>query len=219
MSENDISYCLVGNENRLKGIVTDKDLKDKVLAQNLNPKDVYVKQIKSYPVETLSEDNFVFEAVLKMIQKNIKRLPVLKDGKVIGVIEDRDIFIKQSKSIVHLASQIDRAKEINELRELYFSLEDTVFTMFKTGKDIEILQKYISEINDRFMKKAVQMAVNETGVDSNFVLMVLGSEGRKEQTINTDIDNCIVYMKKDEKDEFLKLGEKNYTDFTENRVS
>ncbi len=208
MSEKNISYCLVGDENKLKGIITDKDLKEKVLAKNLNPREVYVKQIKSYPVETISDDNFVFEAVLKMIQKNIKRLPVVKEGKVIGVIEDRDIFIKQSKSIVHLASQIDSTKEIDELRELYFGLEDTVSTMFKTGKDIEILQKYISEINDRFVKKAVQIAVDTVKVGNDFVFMVLGSEGRKEQTINTDIDNCLVYLKEDEKDKFLRLGEK-----------
>ncbi|MBK3332568.1 cyclic nucleotide-binding/CBS domain-containing protein [Persephonella atlantica] len=208
MSEKNISYCLVGDENKLKGIITDKDLKEKVLAKNLNPKDVYVEQIKSYPVETISDDNFVFEAVLKMIQKNIKRLPVLREGKVIGVIEDRDIFIKQSKSIVHLASQIDKAREVEELREIYFGLEDTVSTMFKTGKDIEILQKYISEINDRFVKKAVKIALNNSEINSDFVFMVLGSEGRKEQTINTDIDNCIVYLNENEKDKFLKLGEK-----------
>ncbi|NPA13367.1 MAG: cyclic nucleotide-binding domain-containing protein, partial [Aquificae bacterium] len=206
MCDENLSYCLVGDRANLTGIITDKDLKDKVLAKALPPNTTTAGEIKTYPVETIQSDSFVFEAVLKMIKKNIKRLPVVEKGQVIGVIEDRDIFIHQSRNIVYLSNQIEMEDSIDNLRELYITVEDAIEPLFKTGKDIEILQKYIAEINDRFVKKAIQLALKEVEVD-NFSFLVLGSEGRREQTINTDIDNSLVFLSGN-RERFLQFGKK-----------
>ncbi|WP_457640703.1 putative nucleotidyltransferase substrate binding domain-containing protein [Persephonella sp.] len=208
MSENNLSYCLVGNKNNLSGIITDKDLKNKVLAAGKDPNSLTVSQIKTYPVETIDADKFLFEAILKMIRKNIKRLPVIENGAVIGVIEDRDIFIHQSRNILYLTNQIEVENDLNILRDLYVSVEEAIEPLFKTGKDIEILQKYIAEINDRFVQKAVKLSLKELEEELDFSFIVFGSEGRKEQTINTDIDNGIIYTDKKNREKILKLGEK-----------
>lgn len=207
MSEKNLSFCLVGNSENLEGIITDKDLKDKVLAKGENPYEVKAKNIKTYPVETISSDNFVFEAVLKMIKLNVKRLPVIENNKVIGVIEDRDIFIKQSRNILNFINQIEKENSIENLKEIYLNTQEAIANVFNTGKDIEIIQKYISEINDKLVEKAINLVLENYNNVPDFAFLVLGSEGRKEQTITTDIDNAIAFANKKDKDLILKIGE------------
>ncbi|WP_457626224.1 putative nucleotidyltransferase substrate binding domain-containing protein [Persephonella sp.] len=206
MSEKNLSFCLLGNKENLEGIITDKDLKDKVLSKGIDPTKITADQIKTYPVECIESDRFLFEAVLKMIRKNIKRLPVVEEGRVLGVIEDRDIFIHQSKNILYLTKQIEVENSIENLRQLYISVEEAVEPLFKTGKDIEILQKYIAEINDRFVQKAIKLSLEEIEERIDFSFIVMGSEGRKEQTINTDIDNGIIFTEEADREKAMKIG-------------
>jgi CBS domain-containing protein len=206
MSEKNLSFCLLGNKENLEGIITDKDLKDKVLSKGIDPTKITADQIKTYPVECIESDRFLFEAVLKMIRKNIKRLPVVEEGRVLGVIEDRDIFIHQSKNILYLTKQIEVENSIENLRQLYISVEEAVEPLFKTGKDIEILQKYIAEINDRFVQKAIKLSLEEIEEKIDFSFIVMGSEGRKEQTINTDIDNGIIFTEEADREKAVKIG-------------
>ncbi|WP_029522428.1 putative nucleotidyltransferase substrate binding domain-containing protein [Persephonella sp. KM09-Lau-8] len=206
MSNKNLSFCLVGNPADLQGIITDKDLKDRVIAKGKDPKTITAEDIKTFPVETIESDKFLFEAILKMINKNIKRLPVVEDGKVIGVIQDRDIFIFQSKNILYFIKQIQVEKDIKVLREIYINVQESIKNLFKTGKDIEILQKYTAELNDRFMQKAIQLTLEEFQTETEFSFIVLGSEGRKEQTLNTDIDNGIIYTDESKQEIILKIG-------------
>jgi len=187
MTAKDLSYCLVGDTTDLQGIITDKDLKDRVIAKGKDPNLIKADEIKTYPVETIQSDKFLFEAVLK-------------------VIEDRDIFIFQSKNILHFIKQIQVEKDIKVLKELYINVQELVKNLFKTGKDIEILQKYTAELNDRFIQRAVKLTLEEFRSDIDFSFIVLGSEGRKEQTLNTDIDNGIIYKDDNQRDLILDIG-------------
>ncbi|ACO03558.1 MAG TPA: cyclic nucleotide-binding/CBS domain-containing protein [Persephonella sp.] len=206
MSSADTSCCLVGREDSIKGIITDKDLKDRVLAKGHDPSKIKASDIKTYPVEFIESDRFLFEAVLKMIRKNIKRLPVLEEGKVIGVVEDRDILVRQSRNILYLIGQIEDEYDIKNLSQIYKSLKLSVEEIFNTGKDIEIIQKYISEINDRFVRKAVEISLEKLDIKGRFSFVLFGSEGRREVTISTDIDNGIIFSDRDEREKFLRLG-------------
>ena len=208
MTRKGLSYCLIGKTSDLQGIITDRDLKDRVIAEGKNPDLIKAEEIKTYPVETINSSKFLFEAVLKMVNKNIKRLPVIENEKVVGVIEDRDIFIFQSKNILHFIKQIQFENDIKVLKEIYINIQESVKNLFKTGKDIEILQKYTAEINDRFIQKALQLSLNEIKEKVDFSFVVLGSEGRKEQTLNTDIDNGIIYSDNSPRDTVLEIGRK-----------
>jgi len=205
MVEKGTSYCLV--KSKETGIITDMDIKTKVVAKGLNPLDVKAKEIATFPVLTINSNDFVFEAIIKMINNNVKRLPVVENGEIIGVLEDRTIFIQQSRNFVFLAKEIEAEREIKNLKRLFLSVEEAIEPLFKTGKDIVILQRYISEINDKFIKKAVELAFERVGKPTgDFAFLVLGSEGRREQTIKTDIDNAIIYRNPEEEEYFLKLG-------------
>ncbi len=207
MYEKGSSVCLL-NENGQLAIFTDKDIK-KVVAEGKNPSEVKLYKTASKPVITAQAEEPLFNAILKMVSNNIKRLPVVEDNKIIGILEDRTIFIQQSKNFIFLAAEIEAAKDIKTLKNLYYWVQDAVVNLLSSGREISVLQRFISEINDRFIKKAVSMAISEIGQPpSPFLFLAMGSEGRKEQTIKTDIDNGIVYVQEKDREYFLKLGKK-----------
>lgn len=112
------------------------------------------------------------------------------------MLEDRDIIAYESKNAVLLIKEIDKAKTVQELRYLYGLVREQVLELVFHGTDPEKLGEYISEINDRFMKRAVYIALNRLGEEPlvPFSIMVLGSEGRKEQSLKTDQDNALIYQ-------------------------
>jgi len=207
MFERGSSACLIEEDGEL-AIFTDKDIK-RVVAEGKNPAGVELSQVASRPVITAQADEPLFNAILKMVGNNIKRLPVVEEGKVIGILEDRAIFVQQSRNFVFLATEIEAAQDAKTLKSLYHWVQDAVVNLVSSGREITVLQRFISEINDRFIKKALSMAVLEVGAPpSPFLFLAMGSEGRREQTIKTDIDNGIVYAEEKDRDYFLELGKR-----------
>ena len=90
MDEKDIGNVLVVENGEVQGIVTDRDIAVRVVAKGNGP-DSSVREACSTDVETVSADTSVEEAVKKMEQANIRRLPVVDDGKPLGVITLGDL--------------------------------------------------------------------------------------------------------------------------------
>jgi len=76
------------------GIVTSKDISDKIVAENRNPKDVLVREIMSSPVVTAPQDLSVKECAILMREKRIHHLPVINDsGLIIGMVSASDFLL------------------------------------------------------------------------------------------------------------------------------
>lgn len=73
------------------GIVTETDMLGKVLSKGIDPKRITVGDIMTAPIIRVDSKTSVDETVKTMIKKNIKRLPVEKKGRIIGIVIDRDI--------------------------------------------------------------------------------------------------------------------------------
>ncbi len=94
MREHGISSVLVDlmEERGECGIMTQRDVLNKVVAQDRNPDELRVRDIMTAPVITVSPDTGLREASLIMIENNIRRLPVEADGQIVGIVSDTDIF-------------------------------------------------------------------------------------------------------------------------------
>jgi len=73
------------------GILTDSDIIKKIVATNKTPSSVKISEVMSSPIVTISPGGDVLEAAEKMKKHKIKRLPVLKKGKIVGIIELSDV--------------------------------------------------------------------------------------------------------------------------------
>ena len=199
----------------LVGVVTDNDLRKKVTAAGL---DVLkpVSVIMSSPLHTISSNALVFEALLEMMQHNIKHLGVRKaNNQITGVITNRDLLKVQGQSPVFIVREISGAKLINQIVQIRRQVPRLIQTLINTGAKAQNITRFLTTVSEAILKKIIDFALDEMpSPPAKFVFMVLGSEGRQEQTLKTDQDNAIIFedVPDSSRDEvmtyFLSLGEK-----------
>ena len=197
------------------GVVTDNDLRKKVTATGfdiLKP----VSEIMSSPLCTVSSNALIFEALMEMMQRNIKHLAVRDaDNKVVGVITNRDMLRAQGQSPVFIVREISRAKFVNQIVQISSQVPRLVQSLINTGAKAQNITRFLTTVSDAILQKIIGFAFDELGpAPARFVFMVMGSEGRQEQTLKTDQDNAIIFedvgtqSEKDVMRYFLKFGEK-----------
>jgi CBS domain-containing protein len=96
MKSQDIGDVVVVNRyKKLTGIVTDRDIVLRVVAESGDPKKVKVEEIATKDVNTVAPDTLVSDVVALMSQEAIRRLPVVEDGKVVGIVSLGDLAIER----------------------------------------------------------------------------------------------------------------------------
>jgi CBS domain-containing protein len=99
MNKFDVGSIVVVQERRPVGIITERDILRKILESGLDPVTVKARQIMSSPIITIREDSAIEEAAKIMTTKRIKKIPVVKDGKLIGIVTATDLVRSEPKMI------------------------------------------------------------------------------------------------------------------------
>ncbi|HXW68922.1 MAG TPA: DUF294 nucleotidyltransferase-like domain-containing protein, partial [Dissulfurispiraceae bacterium] len=135
-----------------------------------------------------------FEAVLKMLKYNVHHLLVIKDGALKSVVTNHDLLLLQGKSPLSLAKDIDGRQTIESLQSVSKKVNHLVGFLLKEGTRAGNIMKIVSELNDRLVKKVLEIAERRFGpAPVAWCWIVFGSEGRREQIFRTDQDNAIIY--------------------------
>ncbi|MFH0848845.1 MAG: CBS domain-containing protein [archaeon] len=94
MSEKEVSSLAVRNESThtLQGMITDRDIVNRVVAKGLNPTKVKVREVMASPLITISEEAAIDDAANKMKQNKVRRLVVEKNHQKVGIIAESDII-------------------------------------------------------------------------------------------------------------------------------
>jgi CBS domain-containing protein len=108
MMKSKIGSVIVVEDSRPEGIITEGDV-SRAVAKGLDPKMVQVKSIMSKPLITITGDLRVEEAARVMANANVKKLPVVEKGKLIGVITQTDI-VGSSFDLVTALKEMVRAR-------------------------------------------------------------------------------------------------------------
>lgn len=190
------------------GIITDRDLRNKVVARGIDPSDLRVRDIMNAPLITVGEDEFLFEALYRMSKHGIHRVGVIdSDGRLVGIITDSDILRLQTRSPQQLVRDIEEAGTIDDLKALHDRVQGLVVHLVGTGVPSHDLSRLIAHLNDRILIRLITLlrATRFIDLPERFAFIVLGSEGRREQTLTTDQDNAIVYADDLSADEVARL--------------
>ncbi len=94
MRKNNVSSLLITEKDKYSGIVTERDIINKVVAESLNPDDIKVGEIMSTPLITISHKESIEKAAKLMIKKEIRRLAVMDAETVVGIITETDFTKK-----------------------------------------------------------------------------------------------------------------------------
>ncbi len=189
-----ISSLIVVDRNRLpKGIITDRDLREKVVAKG-RPISDPVKHILSLSLIRVEARESCFEALLKMIKYNVHHMLVIQEGRLKGIMTNHDLMTLQGISPLSLANDIANQQTIEGLIPVSLKINNIVGLLLKEDAKAGSITNIISEINDRLARKVLEIAEQQLGPPPlPYCWIVFGSEGRKEQTFRTDQDNALIY--------------------------
>lgn len=175
------------------GILTDSDLRGRVLAAGLGP-ETPVGQVMTRPLKTLDSDAPVFAALRLMLEEHIHHLALFEEGKIIGVISSTDLLRHEATSAFYLRRTLDSVDDPATLAHYSREVAGTVQTLFQGGLGAVQIGQIVSSLNDALVKRLVSLAEQALGPPPTaFAWIVFGSEGRLEQTLLTDQDNALVY--------------------------
>ncbi len=94
MNKYDIGSIIVVQGNRPVGIITERDILRRLVEQCLAPETLTAQQLMTSPLITISETASIEEAAKLMAKKGIKRLPVMSNDKLVGIVSYTDIVAK-----------------------------------------------------------------------------------------------------------------------------
>ena len=210
MSRENVSSVLVMQDGRLGGIATDKDLRQRVLAVDLEPGTAIEKVMTANP-RTLSIDADVDDALLLMMRQNYHHLPILDGDQPLGLVTAGDILRAQSEHPLRLVRDIHKKKSVEDLLVLSRRLPSLFVRLVNLGRDVEQIGCMVTHITDAFTVRLLQLAEAQFGPPPmTYAWVVFGSQAREEQTAKTDQDNGIVLERRATENEaayFAKLAD------------
>ncbi|WP_374164148.1 DUF294 nucleotidyltransferase-like domain-containing protein [Arcticibacter sp. MXS-1] len=197
MAANKTSCMIVRDDKQnVVGYVTDITLRDKVIGQRADY-NAPVETVIDNPVMTISSQAYVYEAVLMMFSTKTRYLLVEDQGVYKGMISRNRLLAEQAQSPLVYIQSVKLAQSVDELKSKWEQVPQMITQLIGRGVNAEIVNQIITTVADTIAQKVIEGVIAEMGQPpAKFVFMVLGSEGRKEQTLKTDQDNAIIYEDK-----------------------
>ncbi|TPE53988.1 cyclic nucleotide-binding/CBS domain-containing protein [Maribrevibacterium harenarium] len=211
MSQERVSSLLITADDKLVGVLTDRDLRNRVVAKGLDYHHPVHTIMTPDPI-TIDAGDYASEAVLKMMSANIHHLPVLRDGQVAGVLSTGDLVQRESNSSVFLISDIHKQYDVAGLQRISKRVPQAFVQLVSADANTQMIGNAMSHIGVAFTRRLLELAEQELGpAPIPYCFLALGSQAREEQTINTDQDNALIlhnsYDKAKHGEYFAKLSE------------
>ncbi|MET4106282.1 DUF294 nucleotidyltransferase-like domain-containing protein [Hymenobacter sp. UYP22] len=178
------------------GYCTDITLRDTVVAQCLDARRP-VAEVVATPLVSINRGAFVYEAILRMFQTKTRYLLVEENGRYLGFLSRNKLLSDLAQSPFMFIQAVKLAQSTRELKRRWEMVPDIVNQLLSRGVKADIVNQVITTVADTVARKVIENVLAEIGEPpARFVFMVLGSEGRQEQTLLTDQDNAIIYEDK-----------------------
>jgi CBS domain-containing protein len=192
MRDQKVSCLLVTEGDKLVGILTDKDMRNRVIADGLSH-DAPVGRVMSANPRTIDASDFVFNAMLEMSRHNIHHLPVMDDGGLKGCMTATNVLDSQAPSPILLATRIHRCPSPDCMRDIVAGVPPLVFHMVDQGTSADAIGHVVSTLTDAVTERLIRLAEEKLGpAPIPYLWLAAGSQGRQEQTALSDQDNCMI---------------------------
>lgn len=204
MTEEGVSSILVTDPNKplptdpddddgqVVGIITDRDLRTRVLAVD-KPLSTVAGEIMSPDMVMIDDNAYVFEAILTMLRQNVHHLPIVHKAKPIGVVALSDIVQHESQNSLLFVRSIMSQPSAEDLAELAKQLPNIFLRMVNEDANSHMIGSAMAVIGRTFKQRLLELAEDALGPPPiPYCFLALGSMARDEQLIVTDQDNAII---------------------------
>lgn len=203
------------------GIVTDRDLRRRVLARGRDGA-VPVADVMSHPVVTLSHASSLFDAMMCMLERDVRHLPIVDAcGHAQGLISYDDLVRHLLHSPVSTLARLRRLTLDGVAIDHARDVAGLVSQLLGSGLGAVAIGSMVATLNDALVAQLCRLAEDELGPPpSPYAWIVFGSEGRREQALLTDQDNALVYAGGENPDQathdyFARLADRVVTKLVE----
>ncbi|WP_334135496.1 putative nucleotidyltransferase substrate binding domain-containing protein [Tepidimonas sp.] len=192
MRDERVSSLLVVHQDQLIGLVTDRDLRNRVLAADRDPQTAVV-DIATTAVQTVDVTDHAFDALLLMARLNVHHVPVMEDTRVIGVITATDLQRQQSNAAVNLAGALYAQDSLDGLVQISTRIGELQRQLAAAGTPAHAAGRLVSAMTDALTARLLQLGEARLGSPPvPYAWVAAGSQARNEQTAKSDQDNCLV---------------------------
>jgi CBS domain-containing protein len=196
-------YAVFVREGDGVGVVTRSDLMDAAVIDE-RPIASPIGPLAHRPVICVAPDDLISTALLKMTKHNKRRVAVMEDGEIAGVLEDIDLLSFLAGNSQLVAGRIDRSGSVADLARAARKIDPQIRTLRRQGVKIDVVCEIVSDLNRRLHAKLFSLvaprSIREAGC-----LIVMGSEGRGEQTFRTDQDNGLILARPAPEEDLAKF--------------
>ncbi len=192
MRKHRISCLPVVDDERIVGILTDADLRDRVVAEGCAC-DVALAAIMTKRPLTLMPDALAFDALASMMQRKISHVPVVEAGRLVGILTQTDLIRAQSRSAVYMIGEIGRKPDVSSIAAIVEDVPKLLVSLVAGGASAHKIGHIISSVTDAVTNRLITLAEDRLGpAPIPYLWLACGSQGRQEQTGVSDQDNCMI---------------------------
>lgn len=192
MAEQRISSVLVTEGDRIVGILTDRDLRSRVLAAGVDPSSPVSAVMTPDPI-TSTPHAVALEVLLELVRNNIHHLPLVEGGRPVGMVTATDLLRLEQANPVHLVSEVAKAPDVATVARVAGRLGRLVESLVRQGTSAHDVCRVVSTIADAFEQRLLQLAEAELGPPPvPYAWVTLGSRARYEQALGPDQDHALV---------------------------
>ena len=191
MRDHGISSVLVDTDP--VGIVTDRDFRNRVLAEGLGPT-TPVTSIYSSPVKAIGGGTAIYEAWQTLLETGVHHLPITRGGEIIGVVTSSDLLKTTAQGPMTVLRSVERLASRDALPGYGARVSEMASSLLSGGLDATVIARFVARLNDALLARILRWAEADLGAaPAPYAWIVFGSDGRMEQTLLTDQDNALVH--------------------------
>ena len=183
------------------GIVTDHDLRSRVVAGDLSP-DAPLSEAMSAPMVSVRADETGADVMMEMLDHDIRHVPVLAaSGEPLGVIVGIDLVAAESRTPFVLRREIAEATDFEQLRSAAQRLRSAVVALHRAELAPGHVSRVISVVTDALVRRTITLTTDAAGPPpAEFAWLALGSHGRREPAPSSDLDSGLSWRAYSEAD-------------------
>ena len=177
------------------GIVTDHDLRSRVVAAGVSP-DRPVSAIMSAPAHTVGAGSLVGDVLLDMLERGVHHVPVLSAaGEVLGVVDGGDLVAAEARGPFLLRRAIDLATSAADLAAASAGLDPMIIALHDARVAAEHVAAIRCVVLDALTRRLIELAVAEAGEPpAPFTWFALGSLARRETVPSSDVNSALAWQ-------------------------
>ena len=201
LGKRQISALLVADEhNTHLGLITERDLVAKALApEGANPDTLTAADVMNRKTCSMPPSTYMYEAMAYMLNHQIRHLPVVDNGEVVGMVTVRDLMRFRSQKAMLLVGNIREERSLEGLAAIRREIVGVARTLLSETRRTPEVMEILSYIHHGIIRQVYDLCLEQMLAEGyrppniRYCFLLMGSGGRREMLLNPDQDNGFIF--------------------------